>query len=29
LREEAVKLGYLTGAEFDRQVKPEKMTRPG
>jgi fumarate hydratase class II len=29
LREEAVKLGYLTGAEFDRLVRPERMTRPG
>jgi fumarate hydratase class II len=29
LREEAVRLGHLTGAEFDRLVKPERMTRPG
>jgi fumarate hydratase class II len=29
LREEAVRLGYLTAAEFDRLVKPERMTRPG
>src|SRR6185436_6776039 len=29
LREEAVRLGYLTGAEFDRWVRPERMTRPG
>jgi fumarate hydratase, class II len=29
LREEAVKLGFLSGAEFDRLVKPERMTRPG
>jgi fumarate hydratase class II len=29
LREEAVRLGYLTGAEFDRLMKPERMTRPG
>src|SRR5215218_8036904 len=29
LREEAVRLGYLTGAEFDRMVRPEQMTRPG
>jgi len=29
LREEAVRLGYLTGAEFDRLVRPERMTRPG
>ena len=28
LREAAVKLGYLTAAEFDEWVKPEKMTRP-
>jgi fumarate hydratase, class II len=28
LREEAVKLGYVTGAEFDRLVKPVRMTRP-
>jgi fumarate hydratase class II len=29
LRHEAVRLGYLSGAEFDRLVKPERMTRPG
>jgi len=29
LREEAVRLGYVTGAEFDRLVRPEKMIRPG
>jgi fumarate hydratase class II len=29
LREEAVRLGYLKGEEFDRLVKPERMTRPG
>jgi fumarate hydratase class II len=29
LREEAVRLGCLTGAEFDRLVRPERMTRPG
>jgi fumarate hydratase class II len=28
LREEALKLGYVTGAEFDRLVKPMRMTRP-
>jgi len=28
LREPALKLGYLTGEEFDALVKPEKMTRP-
>ena len=29
LREEAIRLGYLTGDEFDRLVRPERMTRPG
>ena len=29
LREEAVRLGFLSGAEFDRLVQPERMTRPG
>jgi fumarate hydratase class II len=29
LRQEAVRLGYLTGAEFDRLVRPERMIRPG
>ena len=29
LREEAVRLGYLTGVAFDRLVRPERMTRPG
>jgi fumarate hydratase, class II len=28
LREAALKLGYLTGQEFDELVRPEKMTRP-
>ena len=28
LREAALKLGYLTGEEFDHLVRPEKMTRP-
>jgi fumarate hydratase class II len=28
LREEAVRLGFVTEAEFDRLVRPEKMTRP-
>jgi fumarate hydratase class II len=28
LREEAIKLGYVTGAEFDRLVQPLRMTRP-
>ena len=29
LREEAIRLGYVSPAEFDRLVRPEKMTRPG
>jgi fumarate hydratase class II len=29
LREEAIRLGYVTGAEFDRLMRPEKMIRPG
>jgi len=29
LREEAVGGGFVTGEEFDRLVRPEKMTRPG
>ena len=29
LREAAVKLGFLSGDEFDRLVRPEAMTRPG
>ena len=28
LREEAMRLGYVSGHEFDRIVRPEKMTRP-
>ena len=28
LREAAVALGYLTPEEFDREVRPERMTRP-
>jgi fumarate hydratase class II len=28
LREEAIKLGYVSAAEFDRLVKPRRMTRP-
>ncbi len=28
LREAAVKLGFLTGEDFDKHVKPEEMTRP-
>jgi fumarate hydratase class II len=29
LREEALRLGLVSEAEFDRLVRPEKMTRPG
>lgn len=29
LREEAVRLGFVTGETFDRLVRPERMTRPG
>ena len=29
LREEALQLGYVSAQEFDRLVRPEKMTRPG
>jgi fumarate hydratase class II len=29
LREEAIRLGHVTGAEFDRLVRPERMTRSG
>ena len=29
LKEEAVRLGLVSSAEFDRLVKPEKMTHPG
>jgi fumarate hydratase class II len=29
LREEAVRLGFVTAQEFDRLVQPDKMTRPG
>ncbi|MBK7048662.1 MAG: class II fumarate hydratase [bacterium] len=28
LREAVVRLGYLSGEEFDRQVRPERMVRP-
>jgi fumarate hydratase class II len=28
LREEATRLGYVSGAEFDRLVRPKRMTRP-
>jgi len=29
LREEAIRSGLVTGADFDRLVRPERMTRPG
>ncbi|HEX2511329.1 MAG TPA: class II fumarate hydratase [Xanthobacteraceae bacterium] len=29
LREEAIRLGHVSGAEFDRLMRPEKMIRPG
>jgi fumarate hydratase class II len=29
LREEAIRLGLVSGEEFDRLVRPERMTRPG
>jgi len=29
LREEALRLGYVSGEEFDAIVRPEKMTHPG
>jgi len=29
LREEAVRLGFVTAAEFDQLVQPDKMTQPG
>jgi fumarate hydratase class II len=29
LRAEALRLGYVSGAEFDRLVRPERMIRPG
>jgi fumarate hydratase class II len=28
LKEEAVRLGFVSAQEFDRLVRPEKMTRP-
>jgi fumarate hydratase class II len=28
LREEAMRLGFVSGADFDRLVRPENMTRP-
>jgi fumarate hydratase class II len=29
LREEAIRLGFVSAAEFDRLVRPERMIRPG
>jgi fumarate hydratase class II len=29
LKEEAVRLGFVSAGEFDRLVQPDKMTRPG
>ena len=29
LKEEAVAQGFVTAAEFDRLVRPDKMTHPG
>jgi len=29
LREQAIKLGFVSGEEFDRLVQPARMTRPG
>jgi fumarate hydratase class II len=29
LKQEAVRLGFVTEEEFDRLVRPEKMIRPG
>jgi len=29
LQEEAVRLGFVTPAQFDRLVQPDKMTHPG
>jgi fumarate hydratase class II len=29
LKEEAVRLGFVTSDEFDRLVQPDKMTHPG
>src|SRR6202034_1250064 len=29
LKEEAMRLGFVSAAEFDRLVQPEKMTHPG
>jgi fumarate hydratase class II len=29
LREEAIRLGFVTGVQFDKLVRPKAMTRPG
>jgi len=29
LREEAIRLGYVSASDFDRLMRPDKMTRPG
>jgi len=29
LKEEALRLGFVSADEFDRLVRPEKMTSPG
>jgi fumarate hydratase class II len=29
LKEEALRLGFVTAPEFDRLVRPDRMTRPG
>jgi fumarate hydratase class II len=29
LREEAIRLGYVSADDFDRLVRPDQMTRPG
>jgi fumarate hydratase class II len=29
LREEAIRLGYVSASDFDRLVRPESMVRPG
>jgi fumarate hydratase class II len=29
LKEEAVRLGFVSASEFDQLVRPEKMTHPG
>jgi fumarate hydratase class II len=29
LKEEAVRLGFVNDAEFERLVQPDKMTHPG